>query len=152
MKSFDNLLKKSPMATNCQAPHILEHRIVGFEIGDNPDEFLDQRVTRIVQLALSNQAEALARRTAEDNVHSALPNSGRFPNGGGTQANNGARENGSFRKIEGMDSGVYRVDLHGGNNVESSLLEPEAHASCSCKKVDSERSRHNRGPLIFEGA
>jgi hypothetical protein len=43
-----------------------------------------------------------------------------------------------------MDRAVDRVEFHGSQHVEASLLEAETQASCSSKQVDGDRTRHTK--------
>jgi len=49
-----------------------------------------------------------------------------------------AAQNFTLREIEGVSCSMHGVVLHSGNDVEASLLEAQAHTTCSGEEVDSD--------------
>ena len=57
------------MLTQSQSTHVLEHKKLWLQFGDNTNKVMDQTVSGIVKGTLSNHAEALTRRATENDVY-----------------------------------------------------------------------------------
>ena len=63
-----DLVEEAAVPPHREALHVLEHEGPGVELGDDADELADQAVARVVERAVADQREALARRAAEHAV------------------------------------------------------------------------------------
>ena len=62
---IDNLVKESPMIPDGQSLNVLEHEELGLKLSDQPDEMVNETISRVVDGAFPDQAEALTGGTPE---------------------------------------------------------------------------------------
>jgi hypothetical protein len=63
-----------------QTLHVLENEVLSIELSNEPQKIADECIPRIVQDSLADHGEALAGRTAEDDVDLPRSNSDGDPN------------------------------------------------------------------------
>jgi len=126
-------VQKSFVLTDCQTFHILKNEGSCIKLSNDPYEIQDKPVPRIVQDPLSDQREALARRTTKNAIDGSVSYSGGNPDFRPGQTLDGAGDYSRGRKIELVDRAMNRVDLDGCHHIESCLLEAKAKASGSCE-------------------
>lgn len=133
------------MFSDRQSLYIFKYERRCIEFANQPDEFLDELVARIVQKPVAYQGKSLARRPAEHNVDPcAAVDVRQLAQFFAGQADNGTRNNRCMRKIKVMRSGVNGIDLHGGGDVEACLLKTERHTADTRKQIDSYRPFFHR--------
>ena len=49
--------------------HVLEHEVLGIKVHDKTNKLSDKLLTRVIQHALPDEREALARGAAENDIH-----------------------------------------------------------------------------------
>ncbi|GAB4361009.1 MAG: hypothetical protein Kow00114_15180 [Kiloniellaceae bacterium] len=114
------------MSANGQSFYVLEHKGARIQLGDDPDEVQDQLVSRVVEHAMSDKRETLARCASEDAIDRTVADSGSLPDRGTAQSFDSAGDYRGIGKVELVDGTVNRIDLDGGGDVEARLLEAEA--------------------------
>src|ERR1035438_8832032 len=64
-----DLFEKLSVRADGKAPDVLEYEVRRLQLDHEADEVVNERVSGVVERAFADHAEALARRTAEKNVH-----------------------------------------------------------------------------------
>ena len=86
---------------------------------------MDQAVPWIVESALPDHAEALARRTAKNNIDVTFADEGMRTDIAAINIGCVSTDGGTPRKIEFVSCGVYWIVLNGREHRKTSLLESE---------------------------
>ena len=117
------------MLADREALDVFEHEGPGLRFRHQAHEVTHQPVARVVQRAMADQGETLAGRTAEHAVDGPFADSGRVPDLGRRQVVDRTRNHGGAGKIEMVNGAMNRIDIHGRNDIEPGLLEPEAQSA-----------------------
>jgi hypothetical protein len=129
MKLLDNLFEKPLMLSDSEPFDVFENSIVRMQFGHDPYKLSDQLISRIVQLPLSDHAEALAWRAAEHDIDGPSADSCSFAYFASGESDHRPRNDSGLWEVERMYGGVDRVDFDRCNNIEASLLETKRHAA-----------------------
>jgi hypothetical protein len=73
-------VEKLPVLAQRQTFHVLKYKVLSIELSNKPQKIADECIPRIVQDSLADHGEALAGRTAEDDVDLPRSNSDGDPN------------------------------------------------------------------------
>ena len=120
--------KRSVLADR-KALDVFEYKGPGLQFRHQAHEVTHQPVARVVQRAMADQGETLAGRAAEHAVDGPFADSGRVPYLGCRQVVDRTRNHGGIGKIEMVNGAMNRIDIHGRNDVEPGLFEPEAQSA-----------------------
>jgi hypothetical protein len=137
-KLLDNLFEKLAMASDGQAPDVLEDKIGCLQFNYDPNEMVDERIAGVVERPFTNHAEALARSTAKNRIHAPITDARMVPDIFPVDVGYAAAEGSAAREIELVRSAMDRIVFNRRGHVESSLLEAEAHPSRSRKQIDGD--------------
>jgi hypothetical protein len=126
---IDNLVKESPMIPNRQSLNVLEHEEFGLKLGDQPDEMVNETISRVVYGALPDQAEALTGRTPENHIDVGILDCRMFTDVSTVDVCDAATNRSAVREIEFVSGAVDGIVLDRSQHVETCLLETEAHSA-----------------------
>ena len=135
------------MPSDREALHILEHKARGFEFADNANKFLYERVPRIVERAMPDQREPLARRSAEDDIDFSVSDPRTISNFVASQIDNRFRDHRATRKIERVRRAMNRIDFDRRDHIETGLFETQTEPAGPREKVYSYGS-HPFQPVV----
>ena len=125
LELYDDLGKKLLVLANGKAAYIFEDEILRLQLGNDPDEVVHETIAGIVQSALSDHAEPLAWGAPENHVDVGFPDLGMRADVVAVDVGYAAADCRAVREIVFMRSGMDRIVLDSGGNVESGLLESE---------------------------
>ena len=121
------------MLAKGQAFDVLEDEVLWLQLDGDSHKVIDKLVARVVKSPLPNQREALTRRTANNHVDVTVANTGAPAQFFASDVDDALADGGAVGKVEFVSCGVNRVDLDGGHDVETGLLEPQTQSPCPCK-------------------
>lgn len=136
-KLSNDLFEKSTMGSDGQSADVFKHKIRRVQLNYEADKVMDKGISRIVQSAFADHAESLARSPAEHYINPLIVNSRVLANIDAIDLSDATTDRGRRRKVELVGRGVDRVVLNRRGNVESSLLEAEAHPPSTREQVDA---------------
>ena len=138
---MDQLVKKCALISHGQSLDVLEDEVAGSQIRDDSHKLPNERITRIIERAMSYQRKSLTRRTAEYDIDGfSRCQLGFLPNFSCGEADDRACNHAALWKVELVSRRVNRVYLCRGHNIESSLLEPKAEPAGSRKQIETFRT------------
>ena len=89
---------------------------------------------------MADQGKSLAGRAPENAIDGPVPDPSRLADQLGAQTLDTVRKDSSLGKIVLVNGAMHRIDLDGGGDVETGLLEAETEASCPGEKIDADWS------------
>jgi hypothetical protein len=111
-----------------------------------------QRIAGVVEGSLPNHAEPLARRTAKDNIHRGISDSGHATDIRSVDFRDASTNSCAGGKIELVNGPVDRIVLDGSGYVEARLLKSEAHPARTREQIHAKRSAffsHEWFPIAY---
>ena len=114
------------MFSQSEALHVFKYKGSGFQFGHNAHEIAYQLVSRIVQGALADQRETLARCTAKDAIDGTTVDGGGLSNLVAREPLDRTCKQGRPRKIVLVHGAMNWIDFNRRGDVKASLFEPEA--------------------------
>jgi hypothetical protein len=121
---------------NGQSLNVFEHENLCPKFSNDSNKLLYQLIPRIVEYTLTHQRESLTWRPPEDDVYGPPSDLSGLPDLDPRKPDDRADEQCSIRKVEVVDGSVDGIELDGGGNVESRLLEAERHPSGTSEEID----------------
>ena len=121
------------MTTDRQALYVLKNKVRSAQLPHDTDKMLHERVPRVIKSTVTDQRESLAWSSAHNNINATTANSSCEPDLRAGDVCHVFAQHGTLRKVKGVHSGVHRIDLDGGYDVEACLFEAKTHASGSGK-------------------
>ncbi len=127
------------MSSDGQPPDVFKNKKGSFKLNYKTHKMVDQRISRIVQSALTNHAEALTGRAAKYYVYGMIADTGVAAevlpvNVSDTSANSRAA-----REIKLVGCAMDGVIFHGSGHIESGLFEAETHPASTGEQIDTYR-------------
>ena len=132
-KSFDHLFEKFPMFSYREPFDVFENEVGRVKFFDYTDEFANERVSRILECAMSDQGKSLARSSSENDIDTPIADIGLSSDFFSGQIGYRQREHDAFWKIIFVNGRIDRIDFDGGDDIEPGLFETEAQPSGSRK-------------------
>ena len=113
------------MFADCKSLDVLENKRSRPQFANQTDEFLHKLIAGVIKHSMSDEGKPLAWRATKNDIHRFLTKSRSRSQLLSGQPDNRPCEDHCFRKIEMMYSGMNRVNLDGGSDIEPCLLEPQ---------------------------
>src|ERR1035441_684959 len=132
-----DFFEKLPVRADREAPDVLEYEVRRLQFDHEADEVVNERVPGVVERAFADHAEALARRTAEKNVHRTIADARMVADELAVDLGYAAADGRAVREIKLVGRAVDRVVFDGCSHVESGLLEAETHPARPCEQIDA---------------
>jgi len=129
MERLDQLVQKCTMVSNRQALYVLKHEIGRLQLVHDPHELLHKRVAWVIEDAMPDQGEALARSPAEYYVDFPVANSSNPSQLGAGYPGDRTRYNRTAREVELVHRRMDGIDLHSGHHIEASLFKTQTQTA-----------------------
>ena len=130
-------IQELAVVPNCKALHVFEDEVLRVKVCDKSDKLSNELISWIIEHPLSDERETLARGSATDDIYTAhtIFRAAVLHDGICVETDDRLRQRCGSGEVEMMDCGMNGVQLHGRDDVEASLLEPQRHSACTGKKV-----------------
>jgi hypothetical protein len=120
---LDEFIQKCAVPPDRKAFNILENKVSGLQIRDDPQKLSNQLVAWIVKRPLTDHREALAWSSSKNYVNWPSANISGSSDFCATESDDGPRHHRAMWEIIFVNCRMNRVDFNGGDNVETRLLE-----------------------------
>jgi len=102
----------------------------------------DQIISLVVGASFSNEREALARRTTEEDIDYRVPKFRQFSKSLSRQTSEVALKGFTVWKVLLVHGDVNGVVVHSGNDLKAGLFESKGHTPGTAEQVNSNRTLH----------
>ena len=116
-----DLFEKLSVRADGKAPDVLEYEVRRLQLDHEADEVVNERVSGVVERAFADHAEALARRTAEKNVHRTVADARMVADILAVDLGDAAADGRAVGEIKLVRRAVDRVVFDGCRHVERSI-------------------------------
>src|ERR1700723_2001487 len=127
------------MFSDGQTLHIFKYEVACIELGREAEGLREKTVARIVERAVTNHRESLARSSAEHRIDARVAEIGGVANFSARYFRSVGANRRAARKIELVNGRMDRIDFDRGGDIETGLLESQRQSSGSCEEVDADR-------------